>query len=90
MQSIVLGMTVKSLDDRPIGQVIGLHPCCLEYENRRDGSKSYIKPDGIFDVQTKHVVLICFETETHRYACGLHSERQSRHEGAREGPSRAR
>ena len=72
MESLTRGMSVHTLDDRVIGSVSAVNPCCFQFERSTGGVEESVGATGIFDVQTGVVTLICYEAESHRYACPIH------------------
>ncbi|MEO8540023.1 MAG: hypothetical protein ABI577_09825 [bacterium] len=71
-ESIATGMTVQSLDDRTIGFVVGVHGCCFQFEVGQSRTWASVTFEGIFDIQSGLITLICYGAEAHRYTCTGH------------------
>ena len=72
MESIQVGMVVRSLDDRTIGHVCKVHGCCFRFDVRDSSERLSSTPEAVFDVQFGVLTLIYVAGEPHRYQCPSH------------------
>lgn len=72
MNSVTVGMTVSSLDDRTVGVVTAVNSCCFCFKAEGDRREFTARWDGVFDVQHRTVSLIYVFREPHRYQCAAH------------------
>ena len=72
MEPITVGMTVRSLDDRTVGQVNGAHLCCVGFTTQECGQTTSATWAGVYNVHNKVVSLIYISGEPHRYVCPAH------------------
>jgi hypothetical protein len=72
VDEIKTGMAVKSVEDRSLGLVTGVHGCCFEFQLRTSGQRASVDPSGVFHSHMNAVTLICTEHEVRRYECATH------------------
>ena len=72
MEKLRGGLSVFSVNDLRLGDVTRVNACCFGVSSA--AAPACLKLDAIFNIDFDRVTLICGETETARYRCGLHQK----------------
>ncbi len=65
-----LGSAVFEVDDRRMGIVARVNPCCIEIDS--PGGLWALRFTALFDVTDGGVTLICNNSQLSNYICGVH------------------
>jgi hypothetical protein len=65
------GLTVFSINDRPMGSVASVMACCFGVEDAN--RQIYLRTESVFNVDDFRVTLMCQPADVVRYSCGMHS-----------------
>ncbi len=71
MNRIEAGMVVLALDDRRLGTIRNIRPCCFEIQIDSTTERVYLAKDAIFNIDMR-VTLICLRSDIARYRCRIH------------------
>ena len=64
-------MPVFSINDRRMGSVSQVNPCCFKVESPE--GQLHLQSASVFNIDDFKVTLMCQPADVERYKCGFHS-----------------